>query len=268
MNDLKLFVFDFDGTALGGHVPYDQFPRPFARFLDGLPDLGIRWATNTTWSLEAQLTLIKRSRVKSEPAFLTGQTGRLLATVEGGRLVPDLEYEKSTLRRERRFKKKVWPQVRETFLKLLDERLVDRISFGFYDQNMITFTCEKGRAARAWEVLDPLLSSGLYYSWAGTVGGNTATLLPKYFHKGNIIKTMQKRLGVGPEQTIVAGDGTNDLHMFERRCARWMVCPANADPLVKQKVESLGGVVATKEFSWGVVSGLQKVLAQLGYPGA
>jgi len=47
-SQIKLFVFDLDGTALGGHVPYDQFPKPFADFLDDLARRGCRWATNTT----------------------------------------------------------------------------------------------------------------------------------------------------------------------------------------------------------------------------
>jgi hydroxymethylpyrimidine pyrophosphatase-like HAD family hydrolase len=47
----KLLIFDFDGTALGGHKPYKQFPPEFAAFLDGLGSSGIQWATATTWGI-------------------------------------------------------------------------------------------------------------------------------------------------------------------------------------------------------------------------
>ena len=96
-------MFDFDGTALGGQQPYDQFPKPFARFVDKLRSVGIGWATNTTWSPDAQLSVARRGGVKSDPTFLTGQTGRLLAAVEGGRLVPDTAHEQRIVRREKRF---------------------------------------------------------------------------------------------------------------------------------------------------------------------
>ena len=118
---IKLLVFDFDGTALGGHTPYDQFPRPFAKFLDELHRSGIRWATNTTWPPDAQFNVIKRSGVKSKPAFLTGQTGRSMATVENNRLVTDVKHEKMVLSRDKRFKRKHWPAIRGILLSLLQK---------------------------------------------------------------------------------------------------------------------------------------------------
>ena len=78
-SNIRLFVFDLDGTAFGGHVPYNRFPSEFVRFLDGLAKRGIRWATNTTWAVETQYDVIKASGVKSIPVFLSGASGRMAA---------------------------------------------------------------------------------------------------------------------------------------------------------------------------------------------
>jgi len=256
----SLFVFDFDGTALGGHKPYEQFPRPFARFLDELDSKGIRWATNTTWSPDPEFSVASHSGVKSSPVFLTGQTGRLLATVKNGRVIHDEAYEKAIARREKRFKKKNWPLVRKIFQELLKDNLVDRLCFNFYNQNMVSFSCRKRDAAKVWRILDPLLTSGEFYAFPP--GGASGTLFPKFMNKGEVMKVLLKRLRLGPENVIVAGDGINDLHMFDPRLARGMVCPANADPLIKERVRRFGGVVARKKYSWGVIEGVRKVLAR------
>jgi len=260
----KLFVFDMDGTALGGHEPYEQFPRPFAKFLDELTERGIRWSTNTTWSPDMIHKVAQRSAVKSRPACLTGQTGRLLATVRNGRAVADKKHEESILRREARFKARHWPTIRKLFMALLRDNLVDRLSFGFWNQNMVTFSCKKRHAKRVWRVLHPLLASGHYYTFNGREEGATGWLIPVFMNKGEIMKTLQKRFKLGPENIIVAGDAMNDWQMFDPTLARWMVCPANADPRIKEKVLGHGGVVGTKKYSWGVIEATRKILAQLG----
>ena len=262
---VRLFVFDFDGTALGGHEPYDQFPKPFARFLDLLTANGIGWATNTTWSPDKQLDVARRSGVKSDPALLTGQTGRVIATVAGGRLVPNYTHEKQVIAREKRFKRKNWPVVRPIFIKLLQEDLVHRIAYDFYGQNAIAFSCRPADADRVWQELEPLVASGEYYIW-DPQRGPTNMLLMKTMNKGEPLKLMRERFGLAPGQILVAGDETNDLHMFDPDLARWMVCPANAHTLVKERVRQHDGVVGPKDFSWGVIEAAQEVFARIGQP--
>jgi len=76
------------------------------------------------------------------------------------------------------------------------------------------------------------------------------------------VRVMQQRLGIRPEETIVAGDGSNDLHMFSPDLCGWMVCPANAEPIVKERLSRHEGIVAEKQFSWGVVEAVEQVLAE------
>ena len=125
---------------------------------------------------------------------------------------------------------------------------------------MITFTCSQKNAKKAWSVLAPFLDSDIYYSWDPDRRVTSATLLPYFMNKGAIIKLMQKLLHIRAENTLVAGDGINDWHMFNPAIARWAVCPANADSRIKDIVRKMGGIVAGKRYAWGVVEGSQKII--------
>lgn len=262
---IRLFVFDFDGTALGGHEPYERFPEPFAQFLDRLMANGIAWATNTTWAPEKQLEIARRSGVRSEPALLTGQTGRLIASVRDGELVPNHSHEKAVLAAERQFKQRNWPTVSRVLLELLSEKLVRRIGYDFFSQNDIFFSCSEMDADRVWQKLQPLLASGQYYVWDPN-NRTSNTLLMNSMNKGEPIRLMHRRFGLSPDQILVAGDETNDRHMFDPALARWMVCPANANPLIKDLVNQNEGEIGSKNYSWGVVEAATALLARVGQP--
>lgn len=265
---IKLFVFDFDGTALGGHVPYERFPEQFASFLDDLGRHGIQWATNTTWAPAAQSQVITRSGVKSDPAFLAGGTGIHFAYLRGGELTHDIEHGKEMLARQKRFHKKNWPVVRGILQSLLREELVDGVAYNSeYCQCMVTFHCQRRNSARAWARLEPLLRSGEFYSWSNDGGRTGGALLPHFMNKGEAVIKMRRLLGLDPESVLVAGDGVNDLHMFEPEVARWCVCPDNADPVVKAAVRKMGGVIASQKFSWGVVEGANELIKRAGQGG-
>ena len=162
---IRLFVFDFDGTALGGHVPYEKFPGPFVDFLNSLDARGIKWATNTTWSPDGQYKVMAHSGVRSSPAFLSGQTGRLLATVRRGRLVPDKAYERGVIAREKLFWKKHWKELSRIGVELLRKGLVERLELNQYDQNIIFFKSRKGQSDKVWRYFEGLLTNGEYYEW-------------------------------------------------------------------------------------------------------
>lgn len=261
MTKLKLFVFDFDGTALGGHKPYARFPRPFVRFLDGLSRRGILWATNTGWPLEAQEHLLHRSRLRSRPAMLIGQSGMRIGWLRSGRLVQDRRHQKQADETGRRFKKRVWPAVRKAFIKLLKDDLVEQIAFDdfFASFSIINFACRPSCEAGAWRAVKPLLDSGHYYS-LNPDRGSRGMLFPAHLNKGDTLRNVQRRLRVSPEATIVAGDEMNDRHMFDPAIAKWMVCPSNAHPFIKAIVRQADGIVARKRYSKGVMEATQRLL--------
>lgn len=258
---IKLFIFDWDGTALGGHRPYDQFPKPFVSFLDELDRQGIRWATNTTWAPDSQYAVIKRSQVHSDPVFISGGTGLFLATIHRGRLIHDSRYERKVQRRQQALHTRHWPHIRKLFQVLLKRNLVDSLSYNFFPpQCMLTFSYHPRNASKVRSVLAPLLDSGVYAPWDPASQTTGVTLLPYFMNKGGVITVMQKRLHITAENTLVAGDGINDLPMFDPAIARWAVCPQNADARIKEAVRAMGGIVARQRYSWGVMAGARKIL--------
>ncbi len=258
---IKLFVFDFDGTALGGYKPYAQLPAPFVHFLDGLQERGIRWATNTGWSLEPQAELLARSGLRSSPAMLIGQSGMSIGWLRAGRLVRDRRHDKHIAEVCREFKARVWPRARRIFMEVLNADLVERIAFdtSFSSFCLIDFACRANREAEVWQLMRPLLDSGDYYIM-NPLRKADGILMPGHMNKGGILKQVRERLGVSAEETIIAGDETNDLHMFDPAVAKWMVCPANANPLIKSAVRRAGGIVARKKYSRGVIEGATRII--------
>lgn len=257
--NIRLFVFDWDGTALGGHEPYDQFPIAFVRFLDGLAKRKIGWATNTTWSVESQYKVIKTSGVKSLPVFLAGATGRSLAYVTKRGLIPDRRYERRIKSLDRMFCRQFGRTIRRIAARLLRDGLADQLYFNPYGHNYVSFHfANKLKARTGWRLASPLLKTGHMYRMSGK--GNNDTILPAFMNKGTVIEYMQKRLGLRAEETMVAGDGWNDRHMFEASVAGWMVCPANAHPGIKALVRKHAGIVGRRRYSSGVIEAAEKLI--------
>ncbi|MBO5201837.1 MAG: hypothetical protein J6C30_03805, partial [Lentisphaeria bacterium] len=72
----KLFLFDLDGTALGGYEPYALFPQHFCEFLDRIHNEGWDWGINSAWDMPGQWDLAGKSPVKSRPSVLIVSFGR------------------------------------------------------------------------------------------------------------------------------------------------------------------------------------------------
>jgi len=257
MRDIKLFVFDLDGTALGEHVPYHRFPESFVRFLDELADMGIGWATNTTWGLQEQLSLILNSGVKSEPAFLCGGTGRLMGRIEQGRLVPDEAYNSAVACKDREFRDEHWHTIRGICQNLLEHDAVEEIAYA--EHCILSLKIRQSCADRVESLLSPLLSDGAYYKFDPR-NPTGISLLPHYMNKGDILAVMRERLGISAKQIVVAGDGANDLQMFRPELAGHMICPSNACDLLKERALSCGGVVADKPCAEGVMAAMRELL--------
>lgn len=257
---VKLFVFDFDGTALGGHDPYDQFPPKFVAFLDSLREAGVHWATNTTWAVGKQFELIERSGVKNPPAFLFGSTGRTLANVKNGELLIDVDYSRRMEREDRRFRRRNAETVRNVLRGLFDEDVVARLSFNALNEYEITFEPRQNRLRACVGIIKPLRDSGAYYLFNHRPRHGVNMLMPGHVNKGAAVEEMTRRLDLTAEETLVAGDQTNDLHMFNPKIARHMVCPSNAHDTVKRQVAKHDGFVSELPYSQGIVEGAKALM--------
>lgn len=255
----SLFIFDLDGTALGGHEPYEQFPPEFARLLDRLTDIGIKWATDTTWSVDRQLKLIRSSGVKSDPVLLTGCTGRSAFAISGDKMFPVTDYMDEVLELDCIFVKKYGKIIENKVAQLQAENCVEEISYNRFGHHVISFKAVNGKTERISQILQPLIDEGAYYLSAPDKFDNNS-LLPEHMNKARAVKLIQRISGIPPEQTLIAGDETNDFHMFDPALAKNLVCPANAHSEIKQIVSENNGIVSEKKYSYGITEAIDKLL--------
>jgi hydroxymethylpyrimidine pyrophosphatase-like HAD family hydrolase len=78
------------------------------------------------------------------------------------------------------------------------------------------------------------------------------------YNKGTSLSEIGRRLKIGPDATMAAGDHFNDLPMLSSEFARWLVAPANAIPVVKHQVASQGGYVSDLSHGYAVADGVAR----------
>ncbi len=257
-NRIRLLVIDFDGTALGGYEPYARFPDKFSDFLDGISDKGIMWATCTTWHPFSQDRVFIDSRLKSRPVRLIGRTGLACGLYSGKELYLDPGWDLEMLSAKSEYGNNRSPAIRK-FLK--NSKLVESFEEERFEY-IFTVKLNAGKTETADFVNDPVLKN--HTDIIFNPDENTLTVYPYYMVKGTAVKKIQKQLGVSCENTIAAGDGTNDLSMMTKSIARFHVAPANADKQVKEAILRAGGVVSGLEYSDGVIDGVRNILRKCG----
>lgn len=80
------------------------------------------------------------------------------------------------------------------------------------------------------------------------------------YNKGTAAIALGKMLGIPKEKTFVIGDNYNDLKMLNQEVAGMIACPQNSVPMVKEKVATIGGYVATKNYGAGAAEALNHFL--------
>ncbi|MCM8829945.1 MAG: HAD hydrolase family protein [Candidatus Omnitrophica bacterium] len=252
---VKLFVIDFDGTALGGYEPYERFPDSLSAFLDEISSCGVLWATCTTWHPYIQDMVFKASSLKSRPVRAIGRTSLNCGLYINKKLYLDAGWDHEMLSYKVEFDKKYLHSVRE-FLKaytqegVLTEYFDYIFSLEFSSLNREEITLEFNSCQ--------VIKEKTYFVFPPD--GKTVLVFPWYMSKGLAVKKIQKSLGISPEFTLVACDGVNDLTMLEKEISTLQVAPANADPEVKEKIKENGGFISSLFYSDGVVEAAKKLL--------
>ena len=120
------------------------------------------------------------------------------------------------------------------------------------------YTCLDGLSATIPQLQAILHNQGLAVQMIDNFGGAFLDILPESANKASAAIFVQQRLGFTDNQTVVCGDSSNDLSMFEN-----MFCPAiivaNAQPeiLAWHKKSSLKNkYIAQKKFAGGILEGL------------
>lgn len=254
---IKLLVIDFDHTALGGYEPYDRFPDGLSRFLDTIQDQGIAWVTNTTWHPIGQDEVFQRSDLRSRPLRMIGRTGLVCGMYHQEELVLDAAWDQSITESQYQYARQFLPKLGEAIR-----------SFPEVDQSSTTFDLITNIHTDNPGLVDDRLHEIPGFDLRAYVEHNAdprqLNVFPSYMSKGSALKRVQLELGVGPEETLVAGDGFNDLPMMHPDVAHHSICPVNAQETVKCHVQAHNGHVATLPFGDGLVQAAISILARCG----
>jgi hydroxymethylpyrimidine pyrophosphatase-like HAD family hydrolase len=252
--NIKLFVIDFDGTALGGYEPYDRFPDGLSAFLDELHSRGILWATCTTWHPYSQEAVFKRSRLKSRPVRAIGRTAMNCGIYLDSRLYLDAEWDNEMLSMKAEFDRDYASPIRRFLSELKGIN-----SFIEYFDYIFSVEYETSRK----EITKTLSSNRTIKEKTYLLflpDGKTCQIFPYYMSKGLALKRLQKELRISPGHTMVACDGINDLPILDKKVASFQVVPSNAHPEVKKVVKNNGGLVSSLPYSDGIVESARKLL--------
>ena len=251
---VKLFVIDFDGTALGGYEPYERFPDNLSSFLDDISSQGVLWATCTTWHPYSQDQVFEASVLKSRPVRALGRTSLSSGLYINGRLYLDAEWEHEMVFKKVDFDGNYAQEIRK-YLRSCPEILSVIEYFDYIFE--VEYKTDKKSISRILKS-NQAIKKQTYRMFSSEAP--SVAIYPSYMSKGVAVKRLQKTLGISAELTLVAADGINDMPMLKKSVASLQVAPANADGQVKKAVRRNGGIVGTIPYSDGVIEAAKKLL--------
>lgn len=256
----KLFVTDLDGTALGGgYRPYSRIPDRFAAFLDRLAERGCGWATCTTWELSTQLNLLYASPVKTPPSYVIGGSGLYLAEWAEDELVKLQPYTGTMeARLAEVVREELHPLMRDVASRF------DPVLTGF-NGYWFSMTVQEADVERMLDYMGELATRYEGLRIERLAEEKRFYAHPAFLRKGTPVKELLRLTGLTPAELVVAGDELMDLSMMEPDVAIHAVCPANAHPEVRARVERMGGFVGEAPCSDGVIEAFRRLADAQGW---
>lgn len=255
---VKLFIIDFDGTALGGYEPYERFPDNLSNFLDEISAQGVLWATCTTWHPYIQEEVFKRSLLKSRPVRAIGRTSLVCGLYVNGQLYMDAEWDHEMISKKADFDKD-YVQLIRNFLNSCPEIVSLTEYFDYIFSLEYTGTDRKAIARKLNS--NKIIKEKTYLLFLPDE--KTLQIFPYYMSKGLAVKKVQEQLNISPEFTMAAGDEAIDHSMLQKNIASMQIVPANADTETKERIKQNGGVVGTLPYSDGVVEAARKLCRKI-----
>lgn len=248
-----ILAFDFDGTI---HWP-EHRPPVDRRLLEWIEFL--RKKHNMIWGICTGRSVMHLREGLTGfpflPDFVVTRERELYFPGRFGRFVPDDEWNKVCDRDH----KKLFKKLRKELTTI--RRYVEDVAGGEWvqvegDLAGVVLKSESDMPALLQEVKKVCAScKDLSYE------RNSVYLRFSHaaYGKGPALREIAKRCGVTPDGVIAAGDNFNDLSMLSPEVTSWPICPGNAVPEVKKRVQICGGEIGTSLASSGIVEALEAI---------
>ena len=246
---IKLLCLDLDGTMVesaGLHVwPSDDVVAA----LNKLGERGVRWCTNSGRSADNQAGMIQATRSLSNLpiAILSGE--RFIHLADPPYYVP-LESFNTAMQRRMDALFPVMVEAVEPHRQRLREQFDFRV---------------EGTANEVigWNLTNQSQADGFIGELEGILRDvpdvqilrNGAWIILTHVDagKGKTLSVLLEREGISPEQVLAIGDHLNDLDMLDGSAAKYVGCPADAHPRVKEVVTKAGGMVSSRDAHRGTL---------------
>jgi hypothetical protein len=234
----RLIATDFDGTIFA-EFENPPVPEAFQAAVAALQARGAQWVINTGRDLSSLMEALGRAGVRVQPDFLV-LVERELYAHDGVQYVPVEDWNQRCAADHAELFARVQPDVPR-----LTAWVNERFNAAVYADAWSPFCLIAYRPADADAICRHL------EAYCRQVPGLTVVRNDVYarfsheaYSKGTALAELTRRRGLTATQVFAAGDHLNDLPMLRREVARWLVCPANAIPEVREQVRRQGGEVS------------------------
>ncbi|MBX3747348.1 MAG: HAD family phosphatase [Verrucomicrobiae bacterium] len=251
---IRLISTDFDGT-LFAEFENPPIPPSLLHLLAEQQRQGVTWVINTGRDLGSLLETLARAEPRVHPDALI-LVEREIYVRQDARYVPVQPWNDACTEDHRVLFRRVAPG-----LPPLLARLGAAHPATFYE-DAFSPLCVLAETTRAADAVQAELDA-----YAATVPDLTVVRNDVYirfahggYNKGTALTELGRRLGIGPGETVAAGDHYNDLPMLDPVRARWLVAPANAIAPVQRQVREAGGHISARLNGGGVEEGLRRWL--------
>jgi hydroxymethylpyrimidine pyrophosphatase-like HAD family hydrolase len=253
---LKLISTDFDGT-LFAEFEMPPIPKSIESLIADLQARGVKWVINTGRDMSSLMEALARAGVSVQPDYLV-LVEREIYKHDGNRYVGLADWNAACAQDHAELFARVRPDVPK-----LNDWVNARFRATIYEDAYSPFCLIAGNNGEA-DVIHAFLDD--YCRSVPNLIVVRNDVYARFSHaaydKGSALRELCRRLELGADNVLAAGDHLNDLPMLTRACARWLVAPANAVEPVKNALRREGGYVSELFRGEGVADGLRRVLAQ------
>jgi len=240
---IQLISTDFDGT-LFAEFENPPVPEELQRLIGNLQAQGARWVINTGRDMSSLMEVLGRAHLTIRPDFLV-LVEREIYRHEASQYVSVEDWNHRCHQAHAELFARVRPEL---------PRLVEWINRALRGHGvrgrLFALLPDRGQQPRRRR--NPRIP-GRLLSWHPGLTVMRNDVYARFSHvgfsKGTALAEIGRRLGIGPDKTLAAGDHLNDLPMLSREHARFLVAPANAVESVKASVLEQGGFLS--EFPCG-----------------
>ena len=257
---IQLISTDFDGTFFA-EFENPPVPGDLQRLIGQLQAAGTRWVINTGRDLSSLLEALARAHLSVRPDYLVVVEREIYAH-EKSQYVGWEDWNRTCAQAH----EVLFARVRADLPRLV-AWVNERFDASVYEDSYSPF-CLIAEHNRDADLIHEHLTAYCAQVPHLTVVRNDvyARFSHDAYSKGTALSEISRRLGIGRDHILAAGDHLNDLPMLSCEHARLLVAPSNAIELVKQTVRQQEGFVSDEPHGHGVARGLEYFLESTARP--